>query len=370
MTVTKGLELISRVTSVGELELSLVEVPVTPPGPDEVVVRIQATPLNPSDQGLLLGPADVTTAKTNGLVTTATIPAERMAGMKARLDQPMKVGNEGAGTIVEAGANAQHMLGKTVAILAGAMYAQYRTVKASDAVELPEGITAAQGASIFVNPLTVMGFITTMKHERHTAIVHTAAASNLGQMLTKACSKDGIGLVNIVRSGEQATILRDLGAKHVVDSTASSFAAELTDAIAETGATIAFDATGGGPLTNQILRAMETAVNRTAKAYSRYGSSTHKQVYIYGGLDPRPTELDRSYGLAWGVSGWLLTPWMMKMGAAAMSPIRARILAELTSTFESKYSETISLREVLQPDVIARYAKKATGEKFLIDPSK
>jgi NADPH2:quinone reductase len=298
MNVTKGLELTSRVTSAGELELSLVEVPVVPPGADEVVVRILATPLNPSDQGLLLGPADMTTAKASGLVTTAKIPAERMAGMKARLDQPMKVGNEGAGTVVEAGANVQHLLGKTVAILAGAMYAQYRTVKASDAVVLPEGITPAQGASIFVNPLTVMGFLTTMKHEGHTAIVHTAAASNLGQMLTKACLEDGIGLVNIVRSAEQAKILRDLGATHVVDSTASTFAAELTDAIAATGATIAFDATGGGPLPNQILRAMEAAVNRTTKAYNRYGSSTHKQVYIYGGLDLRPTELDRSYGLA------------------------------------------------------------------------
>ena len=370
MTVTKGLELNSRVTSAGELQLSLVEVPIAAPGPDEVVVRIQATPLNPSDQGLLLGPADMTTAKAIGLVTTAKIPADRMGGMKARLDQPMKVGNEGAGTVVEAGANAQHLLGKTVAILAGAMYAEYRIVKASDAVVLPDGITAAQGASIFVNPLTAMGFVTTMKSEGHTAIVHTAAASNLGQMLTKLCIADGIGLVNIVRSAAQAKILRDLGAKHVVDSTTEAFTKDLTDAIAETGATIAFDATGGGPLANQILRAMESALNRDAKNYSRYGSSTHKQVYIYGGLDLRPTELDRSYGLAWGVAGWLMMPWMMKMGAGAMAPIRTRILADLTTTFASNYTETISLRDVLQPDVIARYARKATSEKFLIDPSK
>lgn len=369
MTVTKGLELNSRVTSAGELQLSLVEVPVATPGPDEIVVRIEATPLNPSDQGLLLGPADVATAKAIGLITTAKIPADRMAGMKARLDQPMKVGNEGAGTVVEAGAKAQHLLGKTVAILAGAMYAQYRTVVASDAVVLPEGITAAQGASMFVNPLTAMGMVTTMKNEGHTALVHTAAASNLGQMLTRICIKDGLGLVNIVRSAEQAKLLRGLGAKHVIDSTSDGFARELTDAIAETGATIAFDATGGGPLANQILRAMEAAVSRTAKTYNRYGSNTHKQVYIYGGLDPRPTELDRSYGLAWSVAGWLLTPFMIKLGAA-MAPIRARVLAELTTTFASTYTETISLHDVLRPDVIARYAKRATGEKFLIDPSR
>ncbi len=368
--MTKGLELNSRVTSGGELQLSLVEVQVAPPAADEIVVRIQAAPLNPSDQGLLLGPADLSTAKAAGLVTTAKIPPQRLASMQARLDQPMKVGNEGAGTVVEAGAEVQQLLGKTVAILSGGTYAQYRTVKAKDAVVLPEGITAAQGASIFVNPLTAMGMVTTMKNEGHTALVHTAAASNLGQMLNKLCIKDGIGLVNIVRSAEQTKILRDLGAKHVVDSTRESFANDLTDAIADVNATIAFDATGGGPLPNAILRAMEAALNRSATTYNRYGSTTHKQIYIYGGLDLRPTELDRSYGLQWSVAGWLVLPWTMKMGPAAMAPIRARILAELATTFASSYSETISLREVLQPEVIARYAKKATGEKFLIDPSK
>jgi len=364
-----GLELISRVTAAGELELSLVEAEVPAPGPDEVVVQIQAAPINPSDLGLLLGPADISTARVSGGVTTAKIPPQRLAGMAARLDQPLKVGNEGAGVVIAAGANAQALLGKTVAVVGGATYAQYRTCKARDVVELPAGVTAAQGASAFVNPLTALGMVETMRREGHTALVHTAAASNLGQMLNRVCLKDGIALVNIVRSTAQASLLRELGAPIVLDSTSDGFTAQLVDALAATKATIAFDAIGGGPLANQILTAMEAAANRSATAYSRYGSSIHKQVYIYGALDLRPTELDRSYGLAWSVAGWLLTPFLMKLGAG-VAALRARVNAELTTTFASHYSATISLREVLEPEVIARYARRATGEKFLIDPSK
>jgi NADPH:quinone reductase-like Zn-dependent oxidoreductase len=370
-TPRRGLELTSCITAAGELALSLVEVDVPAPGPDEVVVQVQAAPINPSDLGLLLGPADLSTlqAMAGGLVTTAFVPPQRMGGMAARLGQAMRVGNEGAGVVVEAGANARGLLGKTVAMVAGAMYAQYRTVKASDAVPLPGGVTAAQGASAFVNPLTALGMVETMKREGHKALVHTAAASNLGQMLNRLCIKDGIALVNIVRSEEQAKLLRDLGAVHVLDSTSATFKADLVEALFATKATLAFDAIGGGPLANQILSAMEAAINRSATSYSRYGSFTHKQVYIYGMLDVRPTELDRSYGLSWGVAGWLLTPFLMKLGPAA-GALRARVLAELTTTFASHYSDTITLRQVLEPAVIARYAKRATGEKFLIDPSR
>jgi NADPH:quinone reductase-like Zn-dependent oxidoreductase len=365
----KGLELHSRITPKAELELSLVEVVVPAPGPDDIVVKIQAAPINPSDLGLLLGPADPATARAIGNVTTAKVPERAMPAMAARLDQAMKVGNEGAGVVVDAGANAKALVGKTVALGSGAMYAQFRVLPAAQAVELPAGVTAVQGASAFVNPLTALGFTETMRREGHTAIVHTAAASNLGQMLNRLCIKDGIPLVNIVRSAEQAKILKDLGAKHIVDSTSEKFKDELTDAIAETKATLAFDAIGGGPLANQILVAMEAALNRSASVYSRYGSSTHKQVYIYGMLDVRPTELTRSYGLAWSVSGWLVTPFMIKLGKDGLA-LRARTLAELTTTFASTYVQTISLREAIQPEVIARYAKRATGEKFLLDPSK
>jgi hypothetical protein len=295
-----------------------------------------------------------------------------MRAMAGRVDQSMPVGNEGAGTVVAAGSDpaAQALLGKLVAGIGGAMYAQYRTLKAADVLPLPDGATAADGASCFVNPLTALGMVATMRAEGHTALVHTAAASNLGQMLNRICLQDGIPLVNIVRSREQTHILTDIGATHVVDSTAPTFLDDLTKALAETGATLAFDAIGGGKLAGQILGAMEVAINQRATVYSRYGSSVHKQVYIYGGLDTRPTELARSYGMAWGLGGWLLTPFLMKIGAAEGQKLRDRVAAELKTTFASHYTAEISLAEALQPEVIAAYNKRATGEKYLINPNK
>lgn len=369
-----GLELRSKVTSGGELQLSLEEVTVPAPGPDEIVVQMKAAPLNPSDLGLLLGPADLTAMEAGGAAgrptLTAPIPPQRMAMMKPRLDESMAVGNEGAGLVVRAGANAQHLLGKLVGMVGGAMYTQYRTMSVMGAMPLPEGATAADGASMFVNPLTALAMVETMRREGYKALVHTAAASNLGQMLNKICLKDGVDLVNIVRNAEQAAILRGIGAKIVVDSSSDNFRAELTDAIAETGAMLAFDAIGGGKLANTILHAMEAAANRAATAYSRYGSSTWKQVYIYGMLDTGPTELDRGYGLAWGVSGFLLTPFLMKIGIEEAMKLRQRVSDELTTTFASSYTATISLAEALRPEIVAAYAKKATGEKYLIDPSR
>jgi len=295
-----------------------------------------------------------------------------MRAMAGRLDDSMPVGNEGAGTVVTAGSSpqAQALLGKTVAILGGAMYAQYRTVKAADALLLPEDATAADGASCFVNPLTALGMVGTMRLEGHTALVHTAAASNLGQMLNKICIKDGVPLVNIVRSPEQAAILKEIGATYICDSTAPTFMDDLVNALAATGATLAFDAIGGGKLAGQILTAMEAAINRTAKVYSRYGSTVHKQVYIYGGLDVRPTEFGRGFGMAWGVGGWLLTPFLGKIGPAEGQKLRERVAAELKTTFASHYTQEISLVETLQPDIIAAYNRRATGEKYLINPNK
>ncbi|WP_374574851.1 zinc-binding dehydrogenase [Phenylobacterium sp.] len=372
----KSLQLRSLVKSSGELELSLVEVPIPEPGPDEVLVRIEATPINPSDLGLLLGPADLSTVQVAGTaaspVVTAKLPPRAMPMLAARLDESMPVGNEGAGTVVKAGASAeaQALLGKTVAILGGAMYAQHRCVKAADCLVLPEGATAADGASCFVNPLTALSMVETMRLEGHTALVHTAAASNLGQMLNKICLKDGVGLVNIVRNAAQAKILRDIGARHIVDSSAPSFLDDLTAALVETGATLAFDAIGGGKLASQILACMEVAANKTATSYSRYGSSTHKQVYIYGSLDTGPTELFRAYGMAWGLGGWLLTPFLARLGPEGVQRLRARVAAELKTTFASHYTAEISLAEALKPEVMAAYNKRATGEKYLINPSK
>jgi NADPH:quinone reductase-like Zn-dependent oxidoreductase len=371
-----GLELRSLIKKSGELELSLASVPVPEPGPDEILVRVEASPINPSDLGLLVGAADMSTAKTSGTgdaaVVTAKVPDGAMKAMAGRLDESMPVGNEGAGVVVKAGSSeaAPALLGKTVAMIGGAMYAQYRCLRAKDVLPLPPGTTPAEGASCFVNPLTSLGMVETMRREGHKALVHTAAASNLGQMLNKICLKDGVGLVNIVRNAEQEDILRKLGAKHVVDSSKPTFMDDLTNTLVETGATLAFDALGGGRLAGQILTGMETAANKTAKVYSRYGSSVHKQVYIYGGLDMRPTELVRSFGMAWGIGGWLLFPFLQKIGPADGARLRQRVVDELKTTFASHYTKVISLHEALQLENIAAYGKRATGEKYLINPNK
>lgn len=375
MSGMTGLELRSTVTSGGELQLSLEQVTLDAPGPDEVIVQVQAAPINPSDLGLLIGPADIAMAVAGGSadrpMLTLTVAPERMAAMAARLDQSLPVGNEGAGVVVAAGDNAAALMGKTVGMMGGAMYTQYRKLPARDCVVLRDGQTAADGASMFVNPLTSLAFVETMRAEGHSAIVHTAAASNLGQMLVKICLADRVPLVNVVRSDAQAAILRDIGAEHIVDSSAADFREKLIDAIEATGATLAFDAIGGGKLGGQIMAAMEAAANRKPGEYSRYGSTTFKQLYIYGGLDVGPTILNRgAYGFAWSVGGWLLTPFLQKAGMETVLRLRKRVADELTTTFASRYTQTIGLAEALKPDVVEAYNRKATGEKYLIDPSR
>ena len=370
-----ALQLRSTVLAGGTLQVHLESVPVPAPGPDEVLIQIQATPINPSDIGLLFGAANLSTVAVAGTpalpVVTAQIPERAMPGMAGRLGQSLPVGNEGAGLVVAAGTSpaAQSLLGKTVAVIGGAMYAQYRAMPASQCLLLPADATAADGASCFVNPLTALGMVETMKREGHTALVHTAAASNLGQMLNKICQKDGIQLVNIVRKPEQAALLRGIGATYVCDSSAPTFAADLTDALTATGATIAFDATGGGTLAGQILQCMEAAIGRNAKEYSRYGSAVHKQVYQYGMLDTRPTEITRNFGMAWGIGGWLLFPFLQKIGPAAAQALRERVARELKTTFASHYARTVSLAGALQADTIATYTARNTGAKVLINPT-
>ncbi|WP_200182716.1 zinc-binding dehydrogenase [Tomitella biformata] len=375
-TIRTGLQLRSLVTAQGELELSLADVEVSGPGPDEVVVRVEAAPLNPSDLGLLLGPADLSTARVSGTaerpVLTATIPAAARGALAARVGVPMPVGNEGAGVVVEAGTSdaAQALLGKTVALLGGGMYSQLRCVPAAMCLELAAGTTPQEGASALVNPMTALGMVETMRREGHSALVHTAAASNLGQMLNRVCRKDGVGLVNVVRRPEQEVLLREQGAVHVVNSTSETFRQDLDEAVAATGATIAFDATGGGTLAGDILSAMERALSAGADAYSTYGSATHKQVYLYGGLDRSPTVLHRDFGMAWGIGGWLLMPFLGKIGADAAGVLQRRIAAELTTTFVSGHAREVSLAELLDPAVAAVYNKRATGEKFLVNPQR
>ena len=370
----QGLQLRSLVTHDNKLELSLAEVEIPEPGPNEVIVRVEATPLNPSDLALLLGPAVISTAKASGTldrpVITAEIPAGFMKLVSARLGQSLPVGNEGAGTVIAAGSSdtAQALMGKTVGMAGGEMYAQYRCMNAMMCLELPEGTTAAEGASCYVNPMTVLGMVETMRAEGHTALVHTAAASNLGQMLNRVCIEENIDLVNIVRKPEQEEILQELGARYICNSSSESFFKDLTGALVETGATLAFDATGGGKLATTILSCMEVAAARTMTEYNPYGSDIYKQVYVYGFLDRNPTTLSINYGFSWGLGGWLLTNFLQKAGIPKMMELRARVASGLKTTFASHYSKEISLQEALSVQAIAEYGRQATGEKFLIKP--
>ena len=371
-----GLQLRSLVKSTGDLELSLTSVPTPVPAANEVVVRVEAAPLNPSDLGLLFAGADMTKASQRGTkdqpLVAARVPEAALKSMAARFDLSMPVGNEGAGIVVEAGSSeaAQGLLGKTVAALGGAMYSQYRCVPVEQCLPLPAGATPAEGASSFVNPLTALGMVETMRGEGHKALVHTAAASNLGQMLNRICLNDGIPLVNIVRHQVQVDLLRAMGAAHVCNLNSPTFMQDLIEALSATGATIAFDAIGGGKLAGQILTCMEAALQKKATQYSRYGSTTHKQVYIYGGLGQGPIELNRNFGMAWGVGGWLITPFLQKIGPAATQRLKQRVATELKTTFASAYAGEVSLVEALDLKSIAVYGQVATGHKYLINPNK
>ena len=368
-------QLRSLVTDDGVLELSIAHVDMPEPADHEVIVEVAATPINPSDLGLLLGPAELATAESTGegddTVVRFRIPQELQRSVASRVGESMPVGNEGAGTVVAAGSapEAQALLGKTVGGVGGAMYGDYRAVASFMCIELPDGTPASAGASCFVNPLTALGMVETMRLENHSALVHTAAASNLGQMLVKLTASEGVPLVNIVRRQEQVDLLRGIGATHVCNSSDDDFMGSLIDAVADTGATLAFDATGGGDLGSRILTAMEAAASRGAE-FSRYGSDTYKQLYIYGGLDRSPTVLNRgSFGFSWGVGGWLLTPFLGRVGMERAAELRERVAAELSTTFASSYTAEVSLSGALDLDNLVRYAKQATGEKFLINPT-
>ena len=360
----------STATPAGTIALQIVELPLRTPGDDDIVVAIQGAPLNPSDQANIFGPADLATLRLEGDATIADIPEARRPSVAGRLGRAMPMGNEGAGTVIAAGKNETSLIGSVVAILGGPSYITHRVVRAADALVLKPGTTPEQGASAFVNPLTALGMIETMRREGHSAIVHTAAASNLGQMLVRACKADGIPLINLVRNAESVKLLKDMGAESVLDQNDAEFDQALTDAVATTGATIAFDAAGGGSLSNRILRAMESALLRNATEYSRYGSPVHKQVYAYGGLDTSPLVLDRSYGMAWSVGGWLLFPFLQTAGAETVARLRKRVADEITTTFASTYTATISLDDALDPNQIREYTRKTTGTKYLIDPSR
>jgi NADPH2:quinone reductase len=373
---TANKQLHSLITEEGTLRLSIAESLAPEPAAHEVLVRIDATPINPSDLGLLFGAADMSTARFSGTpdapVVEADVSAAGLRMMGGRLGQSLPVGNEGAGVVIAAGKSdeAQALLGKTVGMFGGEMYAQYRCLPAAMCLPLKEGTTAEQGASCFVNPMTALGMTETMHMEGHEALVHTAAASNLGQMLNRICLADGIGLLNIVRKEEQVALLRELGAEYIVNSSAASFREDLVGALTATKATLAFDAIGGGRQVTSILSAMETVAVANMEEYSRYGSAAFKQVYIYGGLDVSATMLQRNFGFCWGLGGWLLPNFLARAGGERVGRMRHRVAEEIDTTFASHYSQRIGLAEALSPAAIAVYGKQATGEKYLIEPGR
>jgi NADPH2:quinone reductase len=366
---THGRSLRSTISSDGQLRLSLAEQEIPQLGDDQVLVAVEASPINPSDLGLLLGAVDPSTLRADGPDLVGRVPDDALALYRDRMDQPLPVGNEGSGTVVAAGANAGGLAGSRVALFGGSMWADYRVADAGAIVELPDDVSTAEGAALFINPLTALAMVETMRAEDHTALVHTAAASNLGQMLARICVADGIGLVNVVRRAEQAEVLRGLGAAHVVDSSQPDFADQLTEAIRETGATLAFDAIGGGSMAGDILTAMERA-QPPLESYTPYGSTARKQVYIYGSLDFGPTVIDRKFGLTWGVGGFLLTTALGRLGGEAFVRMRSRVIAEAKTTFASGFAETIGLAEVLRPEALGVFSRRSTGTKYLIDPSR
>lgn len=369
--MTIGRELRSTISRDGELTLSIEEVAIADPRDDEIVIRVEAVPLNPTDLALLLGPADLASAVqiANGRPGLGfTIAADRLAGVRGRFGRSLPIGLEGAGTVVAAGPSAKALEGRVVATMSGGMATTLRKVRATDVIVLPEGVDAAQGASI-VNPLTALGLVETARREGHRGIIHTAAASNLGQMLQKICAADGVPLINVVRTPEQVELLRSIGAAYVFDSSNGDFDERLVAAISETDATIAFDAIGGGTMGSRLLEAMEIAAVAKMADYVRTGSDVYKQLYIYGALDLSPTMLNRpAFGYRWGACGWIVFSFLRDAGNEVVARLTQRMLDELTTTFASTYSRVIGLAEVLEPDIVRTYARKATGEKFLINP--
>ena len=370
--MTTGKQVFSTITSAGQLELTIADVDMPTPGPDDVVVRIDAAPINPSDMGPLFGPASIDQAQFDNAKLVAPVPENRMGMVASRLDQTLPVGNECAGKVIATGDSdaAKALDGKLVSIMPGAAYAQYACVPAATCLAHNDTTSPQRAASSFVNPLTALCFLETMRMENHTGLLHTAAASHLGQMLVRLCQVEDVPLVNIVRSDEQAATLRALGATHICNSADSDFMDHLTETLIETGITLGFDAIGGGKMASDILTAMERAASRNASGLNTYGSTQLKQVYLYGSLDFSPTTLNRAYGMSWSIGGWLMPLLLARIGNERTGELRQRIANEIDTIFDSDYTAELSLHEMITPEAIARYLPKKTGEKYLVNPQK
>lgn len=369
--MTQSKQLFTHISRAGQLSFSLTKVEVPEPKSHEVIVRIEAAPINPSDMWPMFGPSDLGAAVLDGATLTAPLFPGTVSRVSSRLDQTLPVGNEGAGTVVAAGesSEAQALMGKTVAVLCGAAYTQYCCVPVQACLSHNEGTTAKQAASSFVNPLTALGMVDTMRMEGHSALIHTAAASNLGQMLNKICIAENVPLINVVRKDSQVALLKELGATHIVNSSMDSFKADLLAQIEQTDATLAFDAIGGGELVSTILSSMERVGSKDAIGFNTYGSSSNKQVYIYGGLDFSPTILNRSYGMTWGIGGWLLMQFLGRISPDRVIELHKKVADEIDTTFASSFTAELSLEQAMQPEMIGAYTATKTGEKYFINPN-
>ncbi|WJY18884.1 zinc-binding dehydrogenase [Alteriqipengyuania flavescens] len=367
---TTGKQLFTTLESDGTLTVEIAEATFPDPTGNQVLVKMEAAPINPSDLAILTGAADFENAEYSPGKVVAKMPEPFNTGSKARHGQRLPAGNEGAGTVVAAGDGemAQGLMGQRVACVPGSAFSQYAIADA--AMCLPLGDHSAEaGASSFVNPMTALGFVENAKMDGQKAILHTVGASNLGQMLNRICQEDGIALVNIVRKADQADLLKSQGAEHVVNSSDEDFMDKLRSAVEATGAFYGFDPIGGGQMVDHCFKAMEQVAVAQMSEYSRYGSNQAKRMFIYGRLDFGPTVLTPAYGFGWTLSGWLLTPFLQNAGMETVMRMRKRVLDNLTTTFASNYKEKVDLEGMLTKDAILDYRQMKTGEKYLVTPN-
>ena len=367
--MTTGKQLFTTLESDGTLTLQIEDVTFPEPKDNQVLVKMEAAPINPSDLAILTGAADFENAEYSPGKVVAKMPEPFNSGSKARHGKKLPAGNEGAGTVVATGDGdaAKALMGQRVACVPGNAFSQYAIADAKMCLPLGDH-SAEAGASSFVNPMTALGFAENAKMEGQGAILHTVGASNLGQMLNRICLEDGLGLVNIVRKDDQAELLKSQGATHIVNSSGDDFMGQLRSAIEDTGAFFGFDPIGGGKMVDSCFKAMEQVAVANMTEYSRYGSNQAKRMFIYGRLDVSPTTLTPSYGFGWTLSGWLLFPFLQQAGQETMGRMRKRVLDNLTTTFASNYKAKVDLEAMLTKDAILDYREMKTGQKYLVTP--
>ena len=367
---TTGKQLFTTLTADGTLTLEIAENTFKDPVGNQVLVKMEAAPINPSDLAILTSAADFENAEYSAGKVVAKMPEPFLSGQKSRHGQRLPAGNEGAGTVVATGDSdaAKALMGQRVACVPGNAFSQYAIADAAMCLPLGDHSSEA-GASSFVNPMTALGFVENARMDGQKSILHTVGASNLGQMLNRICLEDGMGLVNIVRKDEQVELLKSQGATHIVNSSGGDFMDQLKTAIDDTDAFYGFDPIGGGKMVDNCFKAMEQVAVGKMTEYSRYGSNQQKRMFIYGRLDFAPTTLSLAYGFGFTLSGWLLTPFLANAGMETVMRMRKRVLDNLTTTFASSYKEKVDLEGMLTKEAILDYKQMKTGEKYLVTPN-